>query len=181
MVNLFDTSEWMNVPIHDSNINVDMHRLESTAGGAASLLVRFPAGWRRDAVGHYLCDEEFVVIKGQLNLSGHVYQAGEYGFVPALGQRFASSVEGETWAVAWFNARPTWVLDPERDPEAHAKTLKYSAHSPRVLREATEQMPLLVVGADDRLSAEVEVIDVDHATWHVGAPSSVLINRGQWQ
>ncbi|TSA52463.1 MAG: hypothetical protein D4R44_05600 [Actinobacteria bacterium] len=171
----------MNVPIPGSNINVDMHRLASVESGAASLLVRFPAAWRRDEVGHYLCDEEFIVIKGQLNLSGHVYMPGEYGFVPALGQRFASSVEGETWAVAWFNARPTWILDEESDPHAHEKTLKYSVKSPRVLREATAEMPLCVVGTDQRFDDEVEVIDVDRAVWTLGAPSATLFNRGRWQ
>ena len=181
MVNLYDVTEWMNVPIPGSNINVDMHRLDSTESGAASLLVRFPAGWRRDEVGHYLCDEEFIVIKGQLNLSGHVYGPGDYGFVPALGQRFASSVDGQTWAVAWFNARPKWILAETTDTHAHEKTLKYSAKAPRVLREATSEMPLLVVGADSRLSDEVEVIDIAGASWNLDKPSATLVNRGRWQ
>lgn len=162
-------------------MNVDMHRLDSLESGAASLLVRFPAGWRRDEVGHYQCDEEFIVVKGQLNLSGHVYMPGEYGFVPALGQRFASSVEGETWAVAWFNSRPKWVLDESTDANAHAKTLKHSAKMPCVLREATSEMPLLVVGVDSRFSDEVEVVNVEGATWNLDTPSATMVNRERWQ
>ena len=171
----------MNVPIPGSSMNVDMHRLDSLESGAASLLVRFPAGWRRDEVGHYQCDEEFIVVKGQLNLSGHVYTPGEYGFVPALGQRFASSVESETWAVAWFNSRPKWILDEAADPDAHAKTLRHSAKAPRILREPTSEMPLLVVGVDSRFSDEVEVVDVEGATWNLDGPSATMVNRGRWQ
>ena len=83
--------------------------------------------------------------------------------------------------MAWFNSRPKWILDEVTDPKAHEKTLRHSAKAPRILREATSEMPLLVVGVDSRFSDEVEVVNVEGATWNLDTPSATMVNRGRWQ
>jgi hypothetical protein len=182
VVDLSAVDKWLSFPIPGSNMNVDMHRLAAATRGAASLLVRFPAGWRRDELGHYVCDEEFIVLKGTLYLSGHIFTQGSYGFVPAGTQRFGSATDEETLVVAWFGAHPEWRIDSEPDPDAQSKTRELSiiGNSPMTIREATGALPALVRGISRTVSAPCEVIDVQNLTWEVGVPSELTINRGAW-
>ncbi len=181
MLNLLANEKWANVPIEDGTPNIDMNRVAVGENNAASILVRFPAGWRRDAMGHYLCDEEFVVLKGALHLTDHVLKAGDYGFVPAGVQRYGSFTEEETWAFAWFGARPAWVRDAVKDETAHEKTVKVTLSSaqPGLLRPATSLLPALYVGMAG--SEEMEILDVENGTWEISNKSSAhLLHRVQW-
>ncbi|MBV9323457.1 MAG: DUF4437 domain-containing protein [Chloroflexi bacterium] len=53
-----------------------------TETGASSSLVRVPAGWRRPGPIHYLADDEFYVLSGDLAISGTTYTEHCYGFLP---------------------------------------------------------------------------------------------------
>jgi hypothetical protein len=50
--------------------------------GASSSLVRFSPGWRRSPPMHYLVDDEFYVLSGDLTISGTTYTEHCYGFLP---------------------------------------------------------------------------------------------------
>lgn len=85
--------------------------------GACSLLVRYPAGWRRDVTEHLLVDEEFLVIDGSLTVGGITY--GEKGFahLPVNATR-SGMAAGDTGAVVltFFSATP--ALSPGAAPAA---------------------------------------------------------------
>jgi len=51
--------------------------------GAASALVRFPAGWRAPPPGHVDCDQEILLLEGGLELDGRRYEPDCYGSFPA--------------------------------------------------------------------------------------------------
>jgi hypothetical protein len=73
--------------------------------GACSLLVRFPAGWRRDG-GILAADEEVFVIGGALTIGDRTHKRFGYTHLPAgyLHGR-ASTVDGAV-AVVFYSARP---------------------------------------------------------------------------
>lgn len=79
-------------------------------GGASVQAVRFPPGWRRDREGHYTADEELVVLRGALVVSGVQFQRGDFGLVPAWAPRYCSAAGPDgCLAVAWFPRPPLWV------------------------------------------------------------------------
>jgi hypothetical protein len=90
--------------------------------GASSSLVRLPAGWRRPGAVHYLADDEFYVLSGDLTISGTTYTEHCYGFLPggytqsgacsetgALLVRFVSAGSGPVTGEA-----PSGLLDEGR-------------------------------------------------------------------
>ncbi|GGT16926.1 hypothetical protein ACFFV7_41340 [Nonomuraea spiralis] len=79
------------------------------AGGSFLVLVRFPAGWGRPVAGHYSCDEEFVVLEGELTVSGILFGAGDRGWFPAGRERTDSRSDGGALALAWFSGPAHWV------------------------------------------------------------------------
>ena len=52
-------------------------------GGGASLIVRYPPGWRREAAEHFGSDEEIFVLDGALTMGAHTYRPHHYAFLPA--------------------------------------------------------------------------------------------------
>lgn len=72
-------------------------------------LVRFPPGWTRPERGHYLAGEEFVVLEGELRVSGVTYPAGSSGSLPAGAPRWDSASPTGALALAVFDGPPTWV------------------------------------------------------------------------
>jgi hypothetical protein len=75
--------------------------------GACSLLVRYPAGWRRDVAEHLLVDEEFLVIDGSLTVGGFTYGEKGYAHLPTHAPRQGMAA-GEKGAVVltFFSATP---------------------------------------------------------------------------
>lgn len=75
-------------------------------GGAASLILRYPAGWRRTGPEHLHADEEFLVLDGALELNGRRYGDKAYAHLPAGYTRHdTASPEGAT-VLTFFSARP---------------------------------------------------------------------------
>lgn len=107
---LADGLAWRPFTIPGSGPPVELVRLEvDRADGSSSSMVRFPAGWSRPAAGHYVCGEEFVVLDGELTVSGVVYGPGDRGWIPAGGTRAGSRTATGVLALAWFDGIPTWV------------------------------------------------------------------------
>ena len=52
-------------------------------GGAASLLIRYPAGWRYDREGALSVDEEFLVLEGEFSIGHQTYRDKSYAHLPA--------------------------------------------------------------------------------------------------
>ena len=51
--------------------------------GAATCVVRYPAGWSDPNVGHLTTDEEFYVLEGSLTINGIDYEHDSYAHLPA--------------------------------------------------------------------------------------------------
>lgn len=105
--------DWRAFAIPQSTPAVAMAVLNPGRQGGPSLaLVRFPAGWGRPGSGHYTCAEEFVVLEGELEVSGDVFGAGDRGWFPAGRGRTASRARQDTLALAWFSGPARWVPAP---------------------------------------------------------------------
>jgi hypothetical protein len=114
---------WTDFGIPASAPPVRLVRLHADAvTGASLLLVRFPEGWQRPAAGHYACGEEFVVLDGELWVSGVRYSSGHCGWLPAGAPRHDSAAPAGALAVAWFAGPPRWTGDPadrSTEPSLH--------------------------------------------------------------
>ncbi|MGW4802319.1 hypothetical protein ACWEPC_58900, partial [Nonomuraea sp. NPDC004297] len=82
--------------------------------GGPATLVRFPPGWTRHERGHYLAGEEFVLLAGELRVSGVTYLPGQHGWLPAGTLRHSCAAPGGALAFTSFDGQPTWVRG-ERD------------------------------------------------------------------
>jgi hypothetical protein len=68
-----------------------------------TVLVEFPPGWKRDAVGHQPAGEEMVILDGALSISGVTAAVGDYLVVEPRATRSATSVADGTRALVWFS------------------------------------------------------------------------------
>ncbi|MFI6481793.1 hypothetical protein ACIBH1_27950 [Nonomuraea sp. NPDC050663] len=84
--------------------------------GGGAMLVRFPPGWSRPERGHYLAGEEFVLLDGELRVSGRRYRPGDYAWLPARTPRFSSATPDGALAVAWFDAPARWAAGEGEPP-----------------------------------------------------------------
>lgn len=103
--------DWKEVPIPDGEPAVAVARLRDEAGGAYWTLVRFPPGWSRPVTGHYLVDEEFWVIEGDLEMNGIAYAPGAGAQVSAGTPRSATRSADGALTLARFAGPPHWVRD----------------------------------------------------------------------
>jgi len=95
--------------IPDSTPDIALVRLHLDRPVKATVsLVAFPAGWSRPGPGHFSCAEEFVVIEGDLTVSGVGYGPGDYAYLPVNMPRTASRTEYGCLSVAWFSGAPRW-------------------------------------------------------------------------
>lgn len=89
---------------------------------AASVLMKYPAGWRM-AENHYLpCDEEFYVLDGSFSIGGVVYKKGDYAYLPAGMTRPGMASENGAAVLTFFEGphgsvfgeAPLEMYDPAR-------------------------------------------------------------------
>lgn len=71
--------------------------------GTRTVMVRFPDGWTRDAVGHQPAGEEMAVLGGALSISGLTCESGQILVVEPKATRAATSTADGTRAVVWFS------------------------------------------------------------------------------
>ncbi|NUT11397.1 MAG: hypothetical protein HOQ38_13070, partial [Nonomuraea sp.] len=80
-------------------------------------LVRFPPAWSRPARGHYLAGEEFVVLEGELSISGVAYRAGQHAWLPAGALRHSGAAPGGALTCTFFAGQATWVPSDLDEPD----------------------------------------------------------------
>ncbi|WP_327084916.1 hypothetical protein OIE66_21360 [Nonomuraea sp. NBC_01738] len=112
MIDLLDAAAGRDFRIPGANLPVRLSPLTRS-----SRLVRFPPGWARPEVGHYLAGEEFVVLEGELLVSGVTYRAGHHAWLPAGTMRHDSRAPRGALALACFDAEPTWVPSELDEPD----------------------------------------------------------------
>lgn len=106
--NLHDLTDAIDVPIPDSTSPVRMKRLHTWEDGTSVMVVNFPAGWARPIDGSYECAEEFLLLEGELQMSGDTVQAGDHVWVPPLSLRIGAFTPNGAVAIAWFYGAPKW-------------------------------------------------------------------------
>jgi hypothetical protein len=100
---------WVDFAIPDSSPAVRLARLDVDGESGSSLsLVEFPPGWSRPGLGHYVCGEEFVVLAGELHISGKAFGPSDCAWLPPGAPRWSSRTEAGALALAWFSGRPDW-------------------------------------------------------------------------
>jgi hypothetical protein len=72
--------------------------------GACSSLVRYPAGWRRPGPIHFVADDEFYVLSGDLTISDIGYTEHCYGFLPTGYTQTGAYSEGGALVMRWLSA-----------------------------------------------------------------------------
>lgn len=78
--------------------------LRANAGaGTRTVIVRFPDGWTRDAVGNQPAGEEMAVLSGELSISGLTCTPDHVLVVEPRATRAATSTADNTRAVVWFS------------------------------------------------------------------------------
>ena len=146
-----------------------------------TVLVQFPSGWRRDAVGHQPAGEEMVILGGALSISGVTAEAGDYLVVEPRATRSATSVADGTRALIWFSGPGGgWTDGPAADAGS-------ATAAPLTAGEQRGVHPELVgtVTVHDELPEQAFDTDVD-VVWtadrhwlHVPAGTPVPARPGQ--
>lgn len=77
--------------------------------GAASMVLRYPAGWSHSETFHLASAEEFVVIEGDLNVNGVEYTELGFANFPDGHPRNAVSSKGGAVLVSFFDGEPEVV------------------------------------------------------------------------
>lgn len=167
---------WIEHAIAGSDQPAKLAMLHADADrGTRTVLVAFPPGWRRDAVGHQPAGEEMVILSGALSISGQTAHAGDFLVVEPRATRSATSVRDDTRALIWFSGPGGGWADGEAEDAgaARAATLE-----PGEQRGPHDELVGTVVVYDD-LPEETFPVDVDvlwtaDDTWaHV--PSGELV------
>lgn len=91
--------------------------------GARTVMVRFPDGWTRDAVGHQPAGEEMAVLDGALSISGLTCSSAHVLVVEPNATRAATSTADGTRAVVWFSGAGGGWADGEAADAGRAELL----------------------------------------------------------
>jgi hypothetical protein len=108
--------EWQNSVIDCLSPDIETKVLSlDQETGAASVILRIPAGWRHDGPRWLDADEEFMVLDGSLELNGKTLDMDCYAFLPAgTERRHAASADGAS-IIAFYSKTPAW-LSQQPDP-----------------------------------------------------------------
>ncbi|WP_109524557.1 cupin domain-containing protein [Nocardia aurea] len=100
------------VVIPGSTVPVRQARLSCSAS-----IIRFPPGWTRPQRGHYLAGEEFVLLEGELRVSGVQYELGHHAWLPAGTLRHSGVAPGGALVISWFAGTAAWVASDLDEPD----------------------------------------------------------------
>jgi hypothetical protein len=84
--------------------------------GAASLLIRYPAGWRLARDGALSVDEEFLVLEGELSIGPQTYRDKSYAHLPAGYKRGPMLSASGAVVLTFLSGRPSWAQPAAYDP-----------------------------------------------------------------
>lgn len=103
--------DWFEASIAGAELPARMTMLHQDAErGVRSVLVDFPDGWRRDAVGTQPAAEEMLPLSGSLSISGVTAAPGQFLVIEPRALRAATSTTDGTRAVVFFTgAGGGWV------------------------------------------------------------------------
>ncbi|MCA9267635.1 MAG: DUF4437 domain-containing protein, partial [Planctomycetales bacterium] len=89
---------------------------------AATTIMRYPKGWRLSDAHYLPCDEELLVLEGDLSVGSLTYHAGDYAYLPAGMPRPSMGSDGGAVVLTFFEGdhgtvfgtAPVGMYDPAR-------------------------------------------------------------------
>lgn len=94
--------------------------------GAATAILRLPAGWKQDGPCALSADEEFFVLDGSLDLNGQSYGLHCYAYMPAGFKRESASSESGADLMAFFSSEPEFCqITGESESDAAAQAVPF--------------------------------------------------------
>lgn len=91
--------------------------------GDCSVMIKYPAGWRRNGPEHLSAAHEFYVLDGSIDISGIRYGRDSYAYLPAGTTHRAWGSDSGAVVLTFFDARPNLISGegaPKVDPDAPA-------------------------------------------------------------
>ena len=157
---------WLELTIPGSAPQVRLCRLRADPVSKASVsLVRFPPGWHRPGVGHYLPAEEFVVLEGSIEVIG-THGAGDYVYLPPRTVRADTRSDEGALVIAWFSGVPEWV---DGEPALTAPQDPVALDARGVLRADAPEVPgeyvVLSDGLRGPLHHDADLLDLEARLW----------------
>jgi len=178
VIDLNGSPNWEPFDIPGGTEPVSLVRLRAEPDARAfTLLVRFPAGWKRPAEGSYEAAEDVVFLSGALQINDVTYTEGEWAHMPVGYPRRISIAHEETLAVARFSGPARWRsgLDGASTSEGLHRRLESTGEqrSPlgtglgTLLRAGTPDSSWLVQAplAGSRAPVDAEVLELASRRW----------------
>lgn len=163
--------EWVSVAIPGSDRPVRLARLFVDPETKASLsLVEFPEGWIRPEEGSYRVAEEFVVLRGAINVSGAHHRAGEYALLPAYTPRADSSTPTGCLALAAFSGPPVWVPGESPERPDHAPVHTPASEAARAPNPSFQGELHVAHSTPDPTTRPVDLLRLDQGEWMLIEP-----------
>ncbi|GGD25068.1 hypothetical protein [Nocardioides daphniae] len=155
-----ETLSWFEAAIAGADLEARMSMLHVDEGrGVRTVLVDFPDGWRRDAVGTQPAGEEMVTLSGALHVAGKRAVPGHYLVITPRALRADTWTEDGTRAVVMFTGAGGGWVDGE---ELVTGSSTLTALEPGFVREPVEGLHGRVELRDDVAGAvldqDVEVV-----------------------
>ncbi len=94
--------------------------------GESSVVIKYPAGWKRTKKEHLLVDEEIFVLEGSIRIAGIDYDEHCYAYLPAGYERPRQSSKDGAVVLTFFSGKPKAV--PGKAPRGlykRKRTLKF--------------------------------------------------------
>jgi hypothetical protein len=178
VVDLDGELDWVDFEIPEANTPVRLFPLPSRA---LTVLVWFPEGWKRDAMGRYSASEEIVFLDGTLEMSRETYSAGDWAYVPAGVTRVGTAARSEVLTVARFDGPARWysgspgegspngrsLLRGSLDPTGDAVNSPLGAGRAWLLRRGAGEEAWLLDAppAGEVASRSAELVALEPRTW----------------
>jgi hypothetical protein len=146
-----------------------------------TVLVQFPPGWKRDAVGHQPAGEEMVILTGALSISGVTAGLGDYLVVEPRATRSATSVADDTRALVWFSGPGGGWTDGSAADAGTAAVAPLAAGEQRGAHaELVGTVTVHDELAEQAFDADADVLWTETHEWaHVPAGTTVPARPGQ--
>ena len=173
---------WIEHAIAGSDLPAKLSMLRADeARGARSVHVKFPDGWRRDAVGSQPAGEEMVILSGALSISGQTATAGQCLVVEPRATRSETSVADGTEAVVFFSGPGGGWVDGEDAAGGSIETLDLTVGELRAPQEdLVGSTSVLASVAGESFDHDVEILwPLARAFAHVAAGTPAPDVSGQ--
>lgn len=171
---------WFEAAIAGADLKARMSMLNvDEAREVRTVLVDFPDGWCRDAVGTQPAGEEMVTLSGALNVSGKRAVPGHYLVITPRALRSDTWTEDGTRAVVMFTGAGGGWVDGE---ELVTGSSTLTALEPGFVRQPVEGLRGRVALRDDVAGAvldqDVEVVWIDSQAYAV-VPAGETVPAGE--